>query len=119
MPPEIDNEISARELREAIHRLRTVLGNTFVNVIIYDLELYGLLPENQTESFTLEQVHIAFERIFGSSAPVLMRLIMKALYEKRAWLTRFNLCLNNFLEFAAFCKCRISTYNAIYHMNKK
>lgn len=73
-------EISAKELRQAIEILRPVLGEAFANSIVHDFELYGLLSSNG--SFTLEQIHIALERIFGEGASMLMRLIVKALFEK-------------------------------------
>lgn len=84
MPPEIDNRISASELREAIKSLKPVLGYGFANIIIHDLEVYGLLAPSQNESLTFELIHNALERIFGEGAHVLMRLIVKALIENKA-----------------------------------
>jgi len=53
--------------------LRPLLGETVVNCIIYDLELYGLLSQNKSELFGIEQIEIALERIFGEAASFLMR----------------------------------------------
>ena len=84
MTSDIDNKISASELREAIKSLKPVLGYGFANIIIHDLEVYGLLGPSQNESFTFDQIHKALERIFGEGAYVLMRLIVKALIENKA-----------------------------------
>lgn len=88
MTTEIDSisdqaEFSAITLRKAIQTLRPVLGDAVVNGIIYDLELYGLLPPNRYELFSLEQIETALERIFGEAASFLTRSITDALFEKK------------------------------------
>lgn len=77
-----DSEITAKTLRQAIQTLKPVLGDTFVKGIIHDLELYGLLAKNERESFAFEDIQAALGRVFGEAAPLLMRLIVKALFEK-------------------------------------
>jgi hypothetical protein len=76
-------EFSAITLRKAIQTLRPMLGDTVVNGIVYDLELYGLLLPNRYELFSLEQIHTALERTFGEAASFLMRSITNALFEKK------------------------------------
>lgn len=59
-----------------------MLGETVVKGIIYDLELYGLLSQNKSELFGIEQIEIALERIFGEAASFLMRPITDALVKE-------------------------------------
>jgi hypothetical protein len=74
-----DLEFSASELQKAIESLRPMLGETVVDGIIYDLELYGLLSQNNSGLFGIEQIEIALERIFGEAASFLMRPITDVL----------------------------------------
>jgi hypothetical protein len=76
-------EFSAKAIRKAIQTLQPVLGDVSVDAMIYDLELYGLLATNERASYSIDQIHMALERIFGSEATnLLIRRVKKALLEE-------------------------------------
>ena len=73
--------VSSRALKDAIQSLRPVIGGTFVKSVIHDLESHGFLPEKET--FVFEEINSRFESVFGEAAPLLMRAIANALFEKK------------------------------------
>jgi len=76
-------EFSAKAIRKAIQTLRPMLGDIAVDAMIYDLELYGLLVANERASYSIDQIHLALERIFGSEATnLLIKRVKKALLEE-------------------------------------
>jgi len=76
-------EFSAKAIRRAIQALQPVLGDISVDAMIYDLELYGLLATNERASYSIDQIRMALERIFGTEATnLLIKRIKKALIEE-------------------------------------
>lgn len=75
-------DFSPKEIRQAIQTLRHILGDSVVDAIENNLELYGLLTNNDGR-FTIVQVHTALERMFDEGATFLMRSISASLLGSR------------------------------------
>jgi hypothetical protein len=75
----VETDYSVGEIISAILSLGQYLGDTVVDAIIDDLALYGLLANNK-DRFTISQIYIALERMFGDGASLLMRQITDALF---------------------------------------
>ena len=73
--------VSSKALKNAIQSLRPIMGSSFVSSVIHDLESHGFLPEKET--FMFEEINKRFESVFGEAAPLLMRILASALFEKK------------------------------------
>jgi len=78
----VETDYSVGEIISAILSLGQYLGDTVVDAIIDDLALYGLLANNK-DRFSISQIYIALERMFGNGASLLMRQITDALFRTK------------------------------------
>ena len=74
---------SAKAVRRAFQALEPTLGQSTLEALIHDLEMYGLPLVNGRISYSMHQIKSALEKIFGNEAAVLIyRHVMQRLLEK-------------------------------------
>jgi hypothetical protein len=72
-------KFSSKIIRKALRTLEPSLGRTSIDDLIYDLEIYGLPLASDHIEYSLEEVKVAIERVFGDATPLFLERFIKAL----------------------------------------
>ena len=70
---------TSRTIIVALQSLEPTLGRATIDAIIYDLEIYGLPLVNEHVKYSLAEIKIAIEKIFGDAAPLFLDRLIRAL----------------------------------------
>jgi hypothetical protein len=70
---------SAKALRKAFQALEPTLGRGNIDALIHDLEMYGLPLVNERQEYSLAEIKVAIEKIFGEAAPLFTERLVRAL----------------------------------------
>ncbi|NWG38111.1 hypothetical protein [Nitrososphaera sp.] len=73
------SRISGLRLKEAFESLSKILGQSIVDLLVYDLERQGIALGAKDEYYTLDQIRQVFEGTFGEDGT---SLLMKKLREE-------------------------------------
>jgi hypothetical protein len=72
-------KFSSKAIQKALQSLEPSLGLATIDAVIYELEFYGLPLENDRE-YSLAEIKIAIEKIFGEAASLFMERFTRALF---------------------------------------
>jgi hypothetical protein len=70
---------TSRTIVVALRSLEQTLGRATIDAIIYDLEIYGLPLVNEHVKYSLAEIKVAVEKIFGEAAPLFLERLLRAL----------------------------------------
>jgi hypothetical protein len=74
-----DGRFTSRTIRQALVSLEPSIGRATVEAIMYDFEMYGLPLVNEHQEYSLAEIKVAIEKIFGEAAPLFTERLVRAL----------------------------------------
>ena len=73
-------KFTSKKIREALRSLEPVVGRATIDALLHDLEVYNLPLVNDRAEYSLEEIKIALEKIFGETAtPLFLERFKRAL----------------------------------------
>ena len=72
-------KFTSKTIRRALQHLEPTLGRATIDAILYDFETYGLPLVNDHVEYSLAEIKVAIEKIFGEAMPLLIERFVRAL----------------------------------------
>ena len=73
-------KFTSKSIRKALHTLEPIIGRATVDALEYDFETYGLPLVNDHVEYSLAEIKVAIERMFGEAAtPLFLERFLRAL----------------------------------------
>jgi hypothetical protein len=75
----MNQKFSSKTIRKALRHLEPSLGRATIDALIFDFETYGLPLANDHVEYSLADIKLAIEKIFGEAAPLFLERMVRAL----------------------------------------
>jgi len=70
---------TSRAVHQALASLESSIGRATLEAILYDLETHGLPLVNEHQEYSIAEIKIVIEKIFGEAAPLFIERLVRAL----------------------------------------
>jgi hypothetical protein len=78
------NKVLPSDLRQAILTMNELLGASFAELLLQQLQAYKILVDNNnSEGYSFDEINSALTAIFGEATPLLMSQLEKHLHMEK------------------------------------